>query len=439
MSTTMNPIPAHDISRILESARRLGIEVNESEAIEWLKAMSAMPGSEISIDLQSGVFGHRVAMLDFSPADLQHFREIGRLVEFEDVPGVVETALSLSGSAAQSKIQTYPGDCDFFERVNIIASTREAACGIIARVLRSKVMATLDGPTFRFIEAKFGEYPSDVVRDGSTLRAGSPIAWKADEVVAGRIEANSPNGEPVVITWDGVAHAPGWCKLDWVVADPVRKEVANASNMLDVTWEAPDGSITPLDGFLDPYFQEVYLDAASVPLFSKLAQHVSSDALDNYVAQLEKEVKKYLSVDHPNYGKAAKRMYNIFRLDGRYLEAAFLRELFDEPATVLYQLYALVRSIEEASGPDSEVDVAIVIGQADSAILEVVHTLEGVEEEELVSQLLEVRDGITAKGGVDEQVVVAARDRLLNLVNNFFYEKMNALPELRDYMATVTG
>jgi hypothetical protein len=223
------------------------------------------------------------------------------------------------------------------------------------------------------------------------------------------------------------------------VADPVRKQVANASNMLDVTWEAPDGSITPLDGFLDPYFQEVYLDASSVPLFSKLAQHVSSDALDDYVQQLEKEVKKYLDPNHPNYGKAAKRMYNVFRLDGRYLEAAFLRELFDEPATVLYQLSALVRSIEEASGPDSEVDVATVIAQADKAILEVVQTLEGVVEQELVSQLLQVRDGITAEGGVDEQVVVAARDELLNLVNNFFYEKLNALPEIRDYIAAVTG
>jgi len=428
-----------ELQRILDSASRAGLELDPADAEKWLQAVDAAGKEEITLDHRTGVFGHRVAMLDFSTDDLAHFRTVGALVEIPDEAGVVETALSLSGSAAQSKIQTYPGDCDFFERVNIIASTREAACGIIARVLRSKVMATLDGPTFRFIEAKFGEYPSDIVRDGSTLRAGSPIAWKADEVVAGRIEANSPNGEPVVITWDGVAHAPGWCKLDWVVADPVRKEVANASNMLDVTWEAPDGSITPLDGFLDPYFQEVYLDATSVPLFSKLAQHVSSDALDDYVGQLEKEVKKYLSHDHPNYGKAAKRMYNIFRLDGRYLEAAFLRELFDEPATVLYQLYALVRTIEEASGPDSEVDVATVIGQADRAILEVVHTLEGVEESELVAQLLEVRDGITAAEGVNDAVVEGARDRLLNLVNNFFFDKMNALPELRTYMESVSG
>ncbi len=60
-------------------------------------------------------------------------------------------------------------------------------------------------------------------------------------------------------------------------------------------------------------------------------------------------------------------------------------------------------------------------------------------ERELVEQLLEVRNGITATEGVNEQAVEAARDRLLNLVNNFFYEKMTSLPELRDYMTSVTG
>ena len=45
-------------------------------------------------------------------------------------------------------------------------------------------------------------------------------------------------------------------------------------------------------------------------------------------------------------------MYNVFRLTGRYVEAAFLRELFDEPATVLYQVWALVRTIDDAVNPD---------------------------------------------------------------------------------------
>ena len=68
-----------------------------------------------------------------------------------------------------------------------------------------------------------------------------------------------------------------------------------------------------LDGYLDAYFQEVYLDSDALPTFAKVAQFVSEDALDDYVDRLEEEVHKYLT-RHLNYGKAAKRMYNIFRL-----------------------------------------------------------------------------------------------------------------------------
>lgn len=423
-----------ELQRIIESAAHAGVDLDPAEAAQWLEAVTTPTGDEVTLDHRDGVFGHRIAMLDFSADDLAYFRQVGSLVEIPDEEGVVETALALSGSAAQSKIQTYPGDADFFERVNVIAPTREQACSILARVMRAKVLATMHGPTHRFIEAKFGQYPADVLRNGDMMRKGTPIAWLADEVGRGEIEATTPEGAPVVIAWDQVAAEPGWCKLDWIVADPLRKQVANASNMLDVTWEAPDGTITPLDGYLDPYFQEVYLNTDEVPLFKKLSQHVSADALDHYVAQLEKEVRKYLDPDHVNVGKAAKRMYNIFRLDGRYVEAAFLREIFDEPATVLYQLYALVRSIEEASGPGSQVDPKTVIDQTDRALIEVIRALEGVEEEELVRQLLRIRDGVTAESGVDTAVVDEARDLLLNLVNNFFYEKMTAMPEVRTYM-----
>jgi hypothetical protein len=321
-----------DLQRILDSAQRLGVELDEEEAIQWLTAVSAAKGSsDVIVDTRTGVFGHTVTMLDFSDDELNYFRKIGKLVEFLDEPGVVETALALSGSAAQSKIQTYPGDCDYFERINIKANTKEEACSILGRLMREKALDTASGETFQLIEVKLGSYPQDVVRDDKSHAAGTPISWSYQEIQAGAIKANAPDGNPVEITWDEVALDPGWCKLDWVVVDPIRGQLANASNMLDVTWEKPDGEIIPLDGYLDPYFQEVYLEAESVPLFSKLAKHVSADALDDYVQQLEKEVRKYLGKG-ANYGKAAKRMYNIFRLTGRYEEAAFLRELFDEPA-----------------------------------------------------------------------------------------------------------
>jgi hypothetical protein len=42
-----------------------------------------------------------------------------------------------------------------------------------------------------------------------------------------------------------------------------------------------------LDGFLDPYFQEVYLDADSIPIFSKLAKELSADTVDDYIEALD--------------------------------------------------------------------------------------------------------------------------------------------------------
>lgn len=430
-----SPTPAADLSRIVESARRIGIELDEADALQWLTALAAQHGDEIVTDERTGVFGHRISMLDFSTADLEHFRHVGRLVEFKDVPGVVETALALSGSSAQSKIQAYPGDADYFERVNIRADSREAACTILADIMRQKILDTLKGPTYQFIEAKYGSYPQELVKDGQRCAKGSPISWQPDEVLAGRFEAFTPDGNPVTIKWVDVSAEPGWCKLDWVVADPQRGQLANASNMLDVTWEAPDGSITPLDGYLDPYFQEVYLEAESVPIFSKLAQHVSADALDDYVSQLEKEVNKYLNKD-VNYGKAAKRMYNIFRLNGKYEEAAFIRELFDEPASMLYQVWSLIRTMDECSRPGSSIDIESVRAQADELLVSVIRALEGDEEAMVVRHLMKLRrslDHVESGQGltVDSE---AARAEVINLVNNFFYERLTALPAIKVYI-----
>lgn len=424
-------------ARLVESAHRLGVGLDEVELERWLTAVTTTSdGTDIVMDEATGVFGHRVSMLDFSPKELARFRAIGKIVEFDDTPGVIETALALSGSAAQSKIQTYPGDCDFFERVNIIAPTRAEACDMLANLIREKALNFLSGPNFQLIEVKFGGYPGDVVRDGRTMRKNSPIAWLPPEIAAGRIEATDQAGEPVVVAWDEVAQDPGWCKLDWLIADAGRGNLTNASNMLDVTWEAPDGTITPLDGYLDGYFQEIYLDAASAPIFDKLVKQCSSDSLDDYMAQLEHEVKKYFTGDSPNYGKAAKRLYNVFRLNGRYEEAAFLRELFDEPAALLYQVHALVRTIEEATSKSTVFSIDAILDQTDDLILAVIKVLEGEDEIEIVRHLLRLyralarqEDGLPLGPHVE-----AAQAELLNLVNNFFYDQMTAVPAIRDYL-----
>jgi hypothetical protein len=191
----------------------------------------------------------------------------------------------------------------------------------------------------------------------------------------------------------------------------------------------------PLDGYLDPYFQEVYLEAETVPIFTKLAKHVDSNALDHYVTQLEKEVRKYVTKD-PNYGKAAKRMYNIFRLTGRYQEAAYLRELFDEPATVLYQVWSLIRTIDDTFSPGGTIPLETLLGQADKLILTVVDVLEGEIETEIVRILLRLRDILSRERGGHElsPQAEAARAEIINLVNNFYYEKLTDVPQIQEYI-----
>jgi hypothetical protein len=413
----MDGSPDAALDGIIESARRLGVEIDAVEAERWVAALAAEAGGgDIVVDVDSGIFGHRVSMLDFTARDLARFRAIGTVVGFEDRPPEVRTALALSGSAAQDKVQRFPGDCDFFERIHITAPTRAAACAILAREIRAKALATTVGPTYRLWEIKFGSYPFDGERAGAPVRAGGFVSWTADEVAAGRFEMLR-DGAPVSLTWDDVAGEPGWCKLDWIVADPARGALANASNMLDVTWEAPDGTITALDGFIDPYFQEVYL---------------------------EHEVLKYSTKD-PNFGKVARRLYNIFRLTGRYAEAAYLRELFDEPTTVLYQVAALVRTLDEADRPGAAFDTETLLAQADALIVSAIDALEGREEVEMVRRLAAVRAHLAARAGTGGRAeersdeVDAVKDAALEAVNAYFERRLLAVPSIATYLEQLAG
>lgn len=438
MSIRKDSSEKDDLNSVIASATRLGVEMNEKDAIEWLDSIRNTDDlQEIVWDRKAGVFGHKVSMLDFSDKDLNYYRAVGKIVEFEDVPGIIETALALSGSAAQSKIQTYPGDCDYFERVNIIAPTKDKACEIMADAILEKCQAFRKGPNYQLIEVKFGTYTKEVYRNGKKHSINSPISWVPDEIFNGYINVENEAGESEKITWKEATYNPGWTKLDWVVADPIREVLSNASNNLDVTWEGPDGKIVPMDGYLDPYFQEVYLDETSVPIFSKLSQHVSADALDEYIYQLEKEVLKYISKS-VNYGKAAKRMYNVFRLKGLYTEAAFLRELFDEPTTMLYQVGALIRTVEEATHPGSDIDPVTVSAQMDKIIINVVDLMEGDRETEVVKHLLQLKTSISSQESIiDSPSVTIAIDEVRNVVNNFFYDKLTGMPAIKTYMDTM--
>ena len=126
MSNEQKAAPSNELARILDSAKRLGVEMDEEEALQWLTSMAACQGDhDIAVDAASGVFGHNVTMLDFSPQQLEHFRQIGtaggvrgRARRGGDRAG----ALRLGGAVQDPDL---PGDCDYFERVNILAPTRD--------------------------------------------------------------------------------------------------------------------------------------------------------------------------------------------------------------------------------------------------------------------------------------------------------------------------
>jgi len=437
--------PQDPLASILDSAERMGVELDRDEALRWIEAMRSETLGGVQVDVQSGVFGHRVTMADTDTEGLARLRHVIGVVGIPDEPPDVTTALALSGSAAQGRIQRFPADCDFFERVHIRAATRQAAIDRLGEVLRAKALATVSGLGHRLWEVKWGAHDRAGTVRGAEVRPGHWISWTPQEVVAGAQELVLADGSVETIAWGSAPGRPGWAKLDWVVADPARGLLSNASNVIDPTWESPDGEIVPLDGFLDPYFQEVYLEAESIPLFTRLVKELGADSVADYVGQLEHEVRKY-TVTSPNHGKAARRMYNVFRLTGRYPEAAYVRELFDEPVTALYQLAALLQTVADASTAGGEVfDRELLLTQMDQLIVSAVAALDGPEEAILVQRLTRFRDAL-ADGDADrdadaerQALVDASRDEALGQVDGFFRRTLRAVPSIDAYLDEIAS
>ena len=60
MSEGRRPGKSTELDRIIAAANRMGVEIDEAEALQWLTSMSAQQADdEIRYDLKSGVFGHK--------------------------------------------------------------------------------------------------------------------------------------------------------------------------------------------------------------------------------------------------------------------------------------------------------------------------------------------------------------------------------------------
>ena len=89
--------------------------------------------------------------------------------------------------------------------------------------------------------------------------------------------------------------------------------------------------------------------------------------------------------------------------------------------------------------PESGISMDQLLDQADHLIMAVIKVLEGDQEAEIVRLLLRLRDAL---GRVDPEQGLsapaeAARAEVINLVNNFFYEKLTAIPTINAYMEDI--
>jgi hypothetical protein len=108
---------------------------------------------------------------------------------------------------------------------------------------------------------------------------------------------------------------------------------------------------------------------------------------------------------------------------------------------MLYQVWSLIRTMDDAFIPGSGITMDQLIEQADQLILAVIRVLEGDQEAEIVRLLLRLRDALNRQdsGQGLSAPAEAARAEVINLVNNFFYEKLTAIPTIKTYMDGITS
>jgi hypothetical protein len=441
MLAHMTPASPDDaLDESVAAAAEEHVEFDAEQARTWLLAASDADVATLGHDDATGVFGNRVALLDFDPEDLGRLRRLVPSVRLVAHPAL-ESAIAISGSSAQGRVQLFPGDADFFERVHIRAGSEAEAQAVLRDAMRATALRALAEPDVVLVEANLGVYAEAVLERGNPRAPGDPITWTPADVAAGAIEVTTPAGETRTIEWDSVEIGTGWVYLGWIVADRDEGRIALVSVMVDATWEDAAGVIRSLDGAVDPVAQEVYLEADALPLVERLSVVTASDARDSYRAAMRGEAHHYTAVE-PNFAKAAKRLYNLFRVADELEAAAYVRELFDEPTARLYQVPGLLEAADLALDPDSGIDRNTVLRQLDVVASAIADVTEGADEDELLGELGRLRADALDDGlrGESWAVVLAdVRTRSAELVNEFFRERLLAHDRVREIVAELAA
>ena len=132
-------------------------------------------------------------------------------------------------------------------------------------------------------------------------------------------------------------------------------------------------------------------------------------------------------------------MYNVFRMNGKYREAAYIRELFDEPVTALYQVSALIRTLDDAASSGDTFATDTMVSQVDGLIMSAIQALDGPDEAEMVAHLLKLRNSLQARESHAERSddMSGIQDAALDAVNAYFDRALRSVPEIEAYLQDV--
>lgn len=428
-----------DADDVLAAAQKLGVEADAEDARKWMLAVAANDDTDqITADVSSGIFGDRVSLLDFDTDDLERFRRLVPFVRLEPRPEL-ESAISIAGSAAQGKVQVFPGDADFFERAHIKAKDEDEAKTILREILRATALRAVSQPDIVLLTVDVGAYPEPVIERGRKKKAGDSMDWTTADVERGTITVEAEAGGTRTYKWEDTDVGSGWLFVGWIAAEREEGRIALASNVIDASWEDPSGGIHSLDGSVDPLVQEIYLELGAIDLVARLAPHIPPGARTNYQNIMRDQVYHYTKED-PSYGKAAKRLYNLFRVSDQLEAAAYVRELFDEPSARLYQVSGLLDAADAALDPESGIDRDTVMQQFDVVADAIAQVTEGAEETELLDALRRVREASLAEGrasGDWGEVLGEVRSRCSEIVSEFFRVRLLGYDPVREYLESL--
>jgi hypothetical protein len=128
-------------------------------------------------------------------------------------------------------------------------------------------------------------------------------------------------------------------------------------------------------------------------------------------------------------------------MNGHYAEAAFIRELFDEPITALYQVAALIRTLDDAANSGEDFDAETMVAQVDTLIMSAIQALDGPEEAEMVGHLLKLRNSIQKRGAEADRAedMTDVQNAALKAVNSYFERALRSVPEIDAYLKEIVA